>query len=269
MTRNLWLPFWINVALLVLAIPSIGFLPTPESKHLAPIKPISGREEEAGPLLADDDTSLDRYSNAFHAQRTPFRKSMHAVQTVFRLAAGRRNFKILLYSFFLTALASSDTKLLVQYISKRYKWTFAEAGYMLSVKAIVNFVLLAVVVPRMVKASMSRKVAHGHEARLNYIGAEISILVSVVGVLCVALAFRFWMLLGGKHILARLDIPRTERYSSYHLRPWLSTTSVHDVTCENAFCSACAVRHAELQYSHVDEDYGLTCRYTIDDRALG
>jgi hypothetical protein len=31
------------------------------------------------------------------------------------------------------------------------------------------------------------------------LGAEVSILVSVVGVLCVALAFKFWMLLAGRY----------------------------------------------------------------------
>jgi hypothetical protein len=46
---------------------------------------------------------------------------------------------------------------------------------------------------------MSSKAVHGSEARLNYFGAEVSILVSVVGVLCVALAFKFWMLLTGKY----------------------------------------------------------------------
>lgn len=69
---------------------------------------------------------------------------------------------------------------------------------MLSAKALVNFTLLAILVPRIIRKSMSSKSVHGSEIRLNYIGAEISILVSVIGVLCVALAFKFWMLLTGK-----------------------------------------------------------------------
>lgn len=66
---------------------------------------------------------------------------------------------------------------------------------MLSVKAIVNFTLLAIVVPRIIQRSMSSKAIHGSEVRLNFLGAEISILVSVIGVICVALAFKFWLLL--------------------------------------------------------------------------
>jgi hypothetical protein len=66
---------------------------------------------------------------------------------------------------------------------------------MLSAKAIVNFTLLAIVIPRLIRNSMANAAAHGSEIRLNVLGAQASILISVVGVLCVALAFRFWMLL--------------------------------------------------------------------------
>lgn len=69
---------------------------------------------------------------------------------------------------------------------------------MLSAKAIVNFTLLAIVVPRIIRNSMSSRTVHGSEVLLNILGAEISIGISVVGVLCVALASKFWMLLAGK-----------------------------------------------------------------------
>ena len=197
MSRNLWLPFWINIVLLLSAIPTINMLPTMEETHVKKI--VSDLDsEEAGPLLDERDASPDRYSNAFETHPSIFQSAILAVRRLLRLITGRRNFQVLLCSFFLTALASSDTKLLVQYISKRYNWTFAEAGYMLSAKAIVNLTLLALIVPRIVKSSMSSKAVRGSEVRLNYLGAQISILVSVIGVLCVALALKFWMLLAGK-----------------------------------------------------------------------
>ena len=73
---------------------------------------------------------------------------------------------------------------------------------MLSAKAVVNFTLLAIIVPRVIRKSMSTRTVQGSEIRLNYIGAEASILVSVIGVLCVAIAFKFWMLLGALIIYA-------------------------------------------------------------------
>jgi hypothetical protein len=195
MSQNLWLPFWINIALLACAIPAISMLPTKQNTQIKTIASV----EEAGPLLDERDGSPSRCSNAFEAHPGFFQSVIRAIRKLVHLVIGRRHFQILLVSFFLTALASSDTKLLVQYISKRYEWTFAQAGYMLSAKAIVNFTLLAIIVPRIIKSSMSSKTVHGSEARLNYLGAEVSILVSVVGVLCVALAFKFWMLLAGRH----------------------------------------------------------------------
>jgi hypothetical protein len=90
----------------------------------------------------------------------------------------------------------------VQYISKRYSWTFARAGLMLSAKALVNFTLLTLIVPRIIRSSLSSKAVHGSEIRLNYLGAQASIVVSVIGVLCVALAFRFWMLMAALVVYA-------------------------------------------------------------------
>jgi hypothetical protein len=199
MTQNIWLPFWINIALLACAIPTVSMLPAAKNTQIITI----ASREEAGPLLDEREGSLSRYSNAFETNPGLFQSVIRAARKLIHLVTGRRHFQVLLVSFFLTALASSDTKLLVQYISKRYEWTFAQAGYMLSAKAIVNFTLLAIIVPRIIKSSMSSKAVHGSEARLNYLGAEVSILVSVVGVLCVALAFKFWILLVGKSTTTR------------------------------------------------------------------
>jgi hypothetical protein len=119
---------------------------------------------------------------------------IHTVRALTRLVIGRRNFQLMLASVLLTALASSDTRLLVQYISKRYEWKFAEAGYLLSAKALVNIILLTVIVPRVIRASMATKRVHGSENRVNYLGIEASILVSILGVLCIALSSQIWML---------------------------------------------------------------------------
>lgn len=73
---------------------------------------------------------------------------------------------------------------------------------MLSAKAIVNFTLLAIIVPRLIRKLMSSRTVHKSDVRLNYLGAEVSILISIVGVLSVALAFRFWMLLAALIIYA-------------------------------------------------------------------
>ena len=101
---------------------------------------------------------------------------------------------------------------------------------MLSAKALVNILLLAIIVPRIIRASIASKTVHGSEVRLNYLGAEASIIVSVVGVLCVALALKFWVLLGGifnsyRHFSRTQLTNNSPRYICYGLRP----TCFHDV----------------------------------------
>ncbi|OCL11777.1 hypothetical protein AOQ84DRAFT_286541 [Glonium stellatum] len=195
MSQSLWLPFWIGVVLLTAAIPTIYLLPETKSrsnKHSLESDPAT---PETGPLLGQRLSSPIRYSDAFEADKKPPDYIIHTVKALIRLIIGRRNFQLLLVSFLLTALASSDTKLLVQYISKRYEWTFAQAGYLLSTKALVNIVLLTVFVPRVIRASIASKSVHGSEIRLNFLGAETSILISILGVLCIAMSFKIWMLL--------------------------------------------------------------------------
>jgi hypothetical protein len=198
MSRNLWLPFWLNIALLACAVPIIGLLPSLAVKTIATGEIIC-EAEEVGPLLESRSASPPQYTIAFETQPSVFKSILSAVRKMRVVITSRANFQILLFSMFLTSLASSDTRLLVQYISKRYEWTFAQAGYMLSAKAIVNFTLLVLIVPRLsIWCRPHSKRMHGAGVWDSFVLARASIFVSVLGVLCVALAARFWMLLGGE-----------------------------------------------------------------------
>ena len=54
---------------------------------------------------------------------------------------------------------------------------------------------------------MGSKIVGGSEVRLNLLGAEISIAISVLGVVCVALASKFWILLAGKTLYCYYFVP--------------------------------------------------------------
>ena len=184
MSLNLWLPFFIGIGLLVAAMPVIArlvFLEPTESERI---------EEQERPLLSHDrdDTNHSSPATAVLDRFTVLRNI---------ITSHPRNFSLLLISFFLTSLASSDTKLLPQYISKRYGWTFASAGYLLSGKAVVNFVLLTVVVPRVLRsqhlaAPRSAQPHHFDLVHLRY--AKLCLFVSVVGAFAIAISFSMWML---------------------------------------------------------------------------
>lgn len=193
MTVLLWLPFYIGIALLAIAIPVISMLPDhgASSNH---------RDEQAEPLLS---SPLLKAQDSDQSALQSVAKRFRTLRTV--LASHTRNFSLLLICFLLASLASSDTKLLVQYISKRYHWTFASAGYLLSGKAIVNFTLLTVVIPRVLASA-----AHGSASddlpglsdRINMRFANLCFAVSVVGALAIAFSAAIWLLVPALFVYA-------------------------------------------------------------------
>ncbi|CAN8105067.1 unnamed protein product [Discula destructiva] len=195
MSVMLWLPFWIGVGLLLAAVPVIRMLPD----HLHPSSQYNP-EEQAQPLLSSPLLKAqDGDSFLLHSVTERFRAFRQVV------ASHSRNFTLMLVCFLLTSLASSDTKLLVQYISKRYHWTFASAGYLLSGKAVVNFTLLTFVIPRLLRFVGTSGAGRGSSTssdQVNMRFAKACFTVSVFGALAIGLASTIWMLVPGLFIYA-------------------------------------------------------------------
>ncbi|KAF5025989.1 hypothetical protein F66182_1930 [Fusarium sp. NRRL 66182] len=166
LTVSLWLPFGLGVVLLLLALPAMHMLPSQprvnSERH--------GHDEELRQALTS----------------SPLLKAQDDQKSLFRSVL----------SFMLTSLASSDTKLLIQYISGRYRWTFASAGYLLSGKAVVNFTLLAVVIPRLLRSGRQPEERAALRAvdRSNIRRAIMCLVASVIGALGIAVASKIWML---------------------------------------------------------------------------
>lgn len=190
MTILLWLPFWVGILLLLLTIPIIRLLP--------------------------DQTSLARHGDEQHQPllSSPLIKAQDAGGTsFFRLVIERfrdlgavlnnhsRNFALMLICFFLASLASSDTKLLVQYISKRYHWTFASAGFLISSKAVVNFILLTSVVPRVIQRTIT-SASRSSEDTINMRYAKVCFSVSILGAMCIGFASTIWILVPSLFVYA-------------------------------------------------------------------
>lgn len=179
MTQHLWLPFYIGLTLLLLALPLALILPK-RSGDKAKDSPANGSEQ--APLLENEHVvaTFDRQEQP----RDRLKHSRQHVRDLIHSIKSRPKFQLLLGVFFLASLASSNTPILVLYISKRYHWTFAQAGYLLSAKAAVNVFLLTVLVPFLVHAALHR---FNLSSRSVHIGAaEISIFISVLGALVVA-----------------------------------------------------------------------------------
>lgn len=179
MSVLLWLPFYIGIILLLASIFAISALPSHKGSSAS-----QGASEPllSSPLLKAQDHPplMSSIYNGFATMKAT-------------LTSHPRNFTLLLTSFFLTSLASSDTKLLVQYISKRYHWTFASAGYLLSGKAVVNFVLLTIVIPRLLKRGLARTREQSQDGMYLFY-AKLCIGISVLGAVAIALAKTVFLL---------------------------------------------------------------------------
>ncbi len=192
MTATLWLPFLISICLLLLAVPTISLLPSGNTLHEAAPFPTAQDDEQRQPLMPSPILKAQKSnSSLWNSIRDRIRVLWSTV------ASHPRNLVLLLISFLLTSLASSDTKLLPQYISKRYHWTFASAGYLLSGKAVVNFLLLTFVVPGILRSTQTANSQQSRSEisdRVNVRYARICLVVSVFGAVAIALAGTIWLL---------------------------------------------------------------------------
>ncbi|ORY67034.1 major facilitator superfamily transporter [Pseudomassariella vexata] len=198
MTVLLWLPFWLGITLLLLAIPTILLLPS--DSGVLNSSPSTSGDEDSHPLIS---SSILTAQSSDQTILRSISKRIEALRSI--LSSQPRNLNLLLIFFLLTSLASSDTKLLAQYISKRYHWPFASAGYLLSGKAVVNLTLLAVIIPRLIRArhASCRLNPQGESPdQVNIRYANLCLLMSVLGALAIALSAKVWLLVPSLFIYA-------------------------------------------------------------------
>ncbi|KAK3313251.1 hypothetical protein B0H66DRAFT_569862 [Apodospora peruviana] len=198
MSLLLWLPLWFGIILLLLAIPVMSAIPAPPRWSLAHSRhqhhDHGDYQQEGAPLLSSQ--------TAFTTQKHPHRYQgiAQAISSRFRaianiVASYPLNFTLLLCGFFLTSLASSDTKLLTQYISKRYQWKFTSVGYLLSGKAIFNFALLYFVIPAILRwRRRSRTKGEDDDTETTITYAHICLVFSVLGAMAIGLSSTIWLL---------------------------------------------------------------------------
>lgn len=191
MSILLWFPFCIGVLLLGVAASAVSKLPSSpgDEGYMPSPSPSSDPEEQRQHLLSSPVLKAREYINDASIWRSV---GDHVRELLNIISTHPRNFSLLLLGFFFTSLASSDTKLLVQYISAKYHWAFASAGYLLSGKAVVNFVLLTVVVPRFLRSLKATDKASVDRSNLDC--AKYCLAVSVLGALGIAISSAIWML---------------------------------------------------------------------------
>ncbi|KAK3384857.1 hypothetical protein B0H63DRAFT_522204 [Podospora didyma] len=195
MSILLWLPLWIGSILLLIALPVISMLPS--GLQVASLARLESDEHDVTPLLS---ASVSRIPSSKRELVGLITDRFRAILGV--LTNPSRNLAFLLMCFFCTSLASSDTKLMPQYISTRYHWAIASVGYLLSCKAVLNFVVLTFIIPILLRVrqppfhagtSSTRKQEAADKAHIYH--AQICIFFSVVGAVAIALSPTIWLLI--------------------------------------------------------------------------
>ncbi|KAK3070566.1 hypothetical protein LTS18_015069, partial [Coniosporium uncinatum] len=140
---------------------------------------------ESEPILRRTSSEIKRFKQG--VTHTSYLTTIaHEFRTLPTLVLARPNFRLLLLIFLLAQLSGGSTTILIIYITKRYAWTYANAGYFLSAKASVNITLLTIIIPLLVRYASTRRSMLA--SRIDFLGAEASLFISVVGALFIALS---------------------------------------------------------------------------------
>jgi hypothetical protein len=210
MTLNLWIPFWIGVVAFFIALGVVTVLPETRRQ---PERPHSGysslRNVEVDHL--DEEEQLIRSTRSSHSSSSnknyTFQTVLHASVTRLKneyrdfghLVTSSRNVGLCLVVFLVTTLAKSNLNVLLQYVSKRYDWTIAQAAYLFTLKAGVNVILYTVILPQCLKHLTSR--AEYTKVAANLWGAKVSLFLLCIGVTAIALSAKIWMLFISEYTL--------------------------------------------------------------------
>ena len=164
---------------------------------------------EQTPLLIDGNLNAeDEQDNFGYFQHSPqassFQMNLSTVRLKFaneyqdfsKTFTTNRNVALCLVVFLVTTLAKSNLNILLQYVSKRYGWTIAQAAYLFSVKAGVNIVLYALLIP--VGLHYLTSTWQYTKTTASVFGAKTSLMLLCIGATSIALSTEIWMLVASE-----------------------------------------------------------------------
>jgi hypothetical protein len=150
MSMSLYYPLLCSLALLVFAI--LVSYALPETRGLgheaagAGVAAAAKPATETEPLLSDG-------PGIYPKRRRPAAKKHHGILSFLKQDI---NVTLLIMTFLMYTMGRQTMMLLIQYVSKRYNWTLAMAGELLSVRAAFSLVLLLVILPVLSSLAMTR-----------------------------------------------------------------------------------------------------------------
>ncbi|KAH6722247.1 major facilitator superfamily domain-containing protein [Leptodontidium sp. 2 PMI_412] len=181
MAKSPWLPFLMGPFIILFGTAMILFVP--ETLHLRP-------QSTASAELTADSSSEQIVSNAKIDDSTFFTAvKSQAVNTLKELWSSMAVLHslpilLLLLAFVSPPFGLISINLLLRYISRRFNWKLSEAGFLLSLRAFVNIILLLIIIP--VFSHILVKYFHLSSRAKDLLLARVSVIILVAGALFIA-----------------------------------------------------------------------------------
>ncbi|KAI4599032.1 hypothetical protein KJ359_002449 [Pestalotiopsis sp. 9143b] len=177
MTKDVWIPLLLSVGISVFAT-LLAILFVPETL------PISTLEEDS----CETNSSLAQEPGGTITKKQKFtEKCRHWIRghiSAFSFVTRHASIWSLVFTFLISKIGRQSSNVIFQYVSKRYDWSLAQAGLLMSVQAAVNLALYMAILPAVATFVLSRYAATAKDLVL----AKGSIVLSVLGAVVLALS---------------------------------------------------------------------------------
>jgi hypothetical protein len=142
MAHDLWLPMFLGLALIYLG--SCLALLLPSTQHVA-TWPVDEAGEPGPNEATRADSEAEEASSLLHPAHKKNQEPM--VKAIWHAVSQDKRVMLLMLLAVLGQLSSRTTGLLLQYVAKRFEWTFARANMILVLRMVVTVVALLALVP--------------------------------------------------------------------------------------------------------------------------
>ncbi|DAA77186.1 TPA_exp: putative MFS transporter [Trichophyton benhamiae CBS 112371] len=151
------------------------------------------RVQDGGDLSIDDGSfesrseERERYS-FWSGVKTTTKHIIAPFALVWKMIRADRNIPFVATSFLVLSLGRNTLEFLIQYTSKRFGWTLAEANYLISFRAAINLILFLIILPALTRFLTSRGM---QSAQMDLWIARVSSIFSIVALLLFTFSFGF------------------------------------------------------------------------------
>jgi hypothetical protein len=178
MVKSPWIPNLLGVSIVIVGTILILFIP--ETLHL------HARSAISDPAMPDSDSEqsveLDD-STLFNAVKSQLCDAFRRLRGSFSVLHSLPVL-LLMIAFVLPQFNRQSVGLCVRYVSNRFSWTLGNAGYLLSLRALINIIVFFAILPGLSYFFVSRM--HFSSRKKDIVLAKLSIVILITGAIIIA-----------------------------------------------------------------------------------